>query len=75
MPSAPPELQAKWRDDASAIAHLKHAGFKLRRDWHWTLPYPDYLPTAEDNSALDYLFLEWDFGGIVREFPAQQENG
>lgn len=71
MPSGPPELHEKWCDhgpnqsgDANAIAFLEAAGYKLSRDWQWTLPSPGHAPTDEENSALDYLVLEWDFGRL-----------
>lgn len=72
MPSGPPELHEKWcardpegRGDMAAMGHLEAAGYKLGRDWHWTLPSPDHVPTAEELSALDYLVLEWDYGWLA----------
>lgn len=65
MPSGPPELQAKWGDDAAALKFLADRGYKLLRTWDHKKPTPDHVPDADENSALDYLFLEWDYGDAV----------
>jgi hypothetical protein len=65
MPSGPPELHAKWETDGNAIRYLESHGYTLLRNWHWRLPEPCHIETTEEKSALDYLWLEWDFGGVV----------
>lgn len=65
MPSGPVELHEKWGDDLSATAYLEKRGWKLMPGFVWRMPSQEYKPTAEENSAVDYLFLEWDYGGII----------
>jgi hypothetical protein len=55
----------EFDDDSEAIKHLEGAGFVMTRGFCWRKPSPDYKPTAQDNRALDYLWIEWDFGGLV----------
>lgn len=71
MPSGPPELHEKWRKHgpyegglANAVKYLEDRGFKLNRNWTWTAP--DRFLSTEESMAIDYLILEWDFGGIER---------
>ncbi len=71
MPSGPPELHDKWCEygptemgDVNAIKYLENRGFKLGRDFFWTAP--DRFISTEESMAIDYLILEWDFGGIRR---------
>lgn len=65
MPSAPPELQAEWPGgDLEAIQYLEAQGYRQTRAFGWRRPAPDHEPTERENSALDYLWLEWDWGGI-----------
>lgn len=72
MPSGPPELHEKWRKygphedsgDSNAIKFLKDRGWQLGRDWFWTQPHQSHVTTEDEASAIDYLVLEWDFGGI-----------
>lgn len=64
MPTASPELRARWPDDQAAMAHLRAAGYTLTPGWVWMLPTPDHKPTADERSAAQYLIEEWDFDGI-----------
>jgi hypothetical protein len=70
MPTADEELRREWRHydedggDRMAMRFLEDAGYRLRRDWQWTPPKPDHLPTDREVSAVYYLVDEWDFGGI-----------
>ena len=73
MPSGPPELHRYWCDkdpggngDWAAQAHLRARGYVLTRRWDWWIPFGREL-SDEDESAIRYLMLEWDFGGAVRE--------
>ena len=63
MPQATDQLREEWADDAVAMDYLKAAGYRLTRRWTWIVP-PNHLPTEKELRAVDYLFQEWDFGGI-----------
>lgn len=65
MPQSSNELRAEWSDD-TAIEFLKSAGYKLTREWSWIPPTPPREPTKRELRAVQYLFEEWDFQGIVR---------
>lgn len=67
MPQASDELRAKWGDDQTATKYLTDRGWKLseKHKWHWVKPTPDHVVTPDEDSALDYMCYEWDFGGIV----------
>lgn len=62
MPQSPPELRAKFPDgDLEALRVLKEnfvidqSGVIHPRAW-------GYEPTSRENEAIDYLWLEWDYG-------------
>lgn len=62
MPSAPPELAAKFpRGDEQAF-EIIDANFNTRRDGMIEPKVVGYKPTPEEDEALDYLWLEWDYG-------------
>lgn len=66
MPSATPELQAKWPGmDREAMQFLEAAGYTLTPGWEWIKPNPGHPPTEREISAMQYLIDEWDFGGMV----------
>lgn len=54
----------KWTSDKEAIDFLEKQGYKLRSGFTWQKPTPEHKPTMDENAALDYLWLEWDFGDI-----------
>jgi hypothetical protein len=68
MPSGPPELHRKWCDhgpyighgDSNALYYLAQRGLKPTRGGVFYIPHGRAL-TDEENSALDYLFMEWDY--------------
>ncbi len=66
MPQGPPELQEKWKDCSVAIEYLENRGYKLTKDRWWIPPTEAHQPTEEESEAMDYLILEWDFGGLVQ---------
>lgn len=72
MPSGPPELHEYWcaRDerggDIAAQHHLQSRGFTLTKTWSWRPPWGHQF-SDEDNSAINYLCWEWDFGGVEDE--------
>jgi len=68
VPQAPAHLQAKFRDDAEACDLLEGAGYTLYEDFTWRAPM-GYEPLLEELDAVEYLRLEWDFGGL-REWGA-----
>ncbi len=60
MPSAPPYLQEMFDNDSVALAIIgEHysvgKGFVIRPRT------PGYKATTQEEHALDYLWLEWDF--------------
>jgi hypothetical protein len=65
MPSGPPELHKKWKDDHTASQYLIDRGYVLTRDWQWDLPHSQYLMTGEEFEAIYYLVHEWDYGGFT----------
>ena len=74
MPSGPPELHRKWCDfgpydghgDSNALKYLADRGLKPNRGGVFVIPTQRCL-TGEENSALDYLFMEWDYATEIRD--------
>lgn len=63
-------------DDQTAHAFLKSRGYTLDDGFVYHPPTKDHKVTAQEGAALDYLWLEWDYGyspepqelkGIVNE--------
>lgn len=58
MPQAPEHLRASWNDFSAWLQlrpnFVERSGVILKK--------PGYKPTEDDFSAIDYLFLEWDYG-------------
>ena len=56
-------------DDFEAIRFLEGRGYTHTKPplpaFHWLLPTPNHTPTYDENAALDYLFDEWDYGGVI----------
>lgn len=73
MPQAPSDLQEKWGDDKKALDHLAKSGIKPDRGGMFHIEDGDKL-TAEDRSALDYLWLEWDYG-CKTIYPNHDDSG
>ncbi len=68
MPQAPDWLRRLWPGwDSQAIKHLEANGWTQGRGWTWVKPAPGYEPTPKDISAINYLILEFDWGGIADE--------
>ena len=73
MPTASPELRNRWMSeedaggDQTAMTFLNDRGYRLRRDWTWLTPTPDHVITEDEDSAILFLMMEWDFGGVTRE--------
>jgi hypothetical protein len=65
MPSGPPELHEKWGDDGAALRYLDQHGIKSDRGGMLHGPTDREL-TEEENSAVTYLVLEWDYGYTPR---------
>ena len=66
MPQSTPELQAEWGDDSTAVEYLKAAGYRLNRDWSWSLLDPLQRPTVKEIRAITYLIQEWDFAWLTK---------
>lgn len=65
MPQTTPERAARWPGaDTEAIEFLSEADYTLNRDWSWTRPNPDHVPTEREIDAIVYLMEEWDFDGL-----------
>lgn len=54
-----------YNDDYEAVKFLESRGYVLTSDFNWIKPNPQYKPTAEESKALDYLWLEWDYGDVT----------
>ena len=73
MPSATPELRARWWPDddetgtQTATRFLEERGYRLDRAWMWVTPTPDHVITEDEDSAIVYLITEWDYGGVRRK--------
>lgn len=72
MPTAPEFLRRQWMTEESAgddraMDYLKKKGYYLTSEWLWIKPSPNHVVTREENSAIAFLVLEWDFGGIVAD--------
>jgi len=61
MPSGPAELHERWGGDAAALQHLHDRGYGETPSG-LLVPPRDHEASDDDNSALNYLFLEWDYG-------------
>lgn len=59
MPQGPADLHHKWGDCSNALAQL---GDRFTNTAGVIRPKDGTIPTDEDLSAINYLFLEWDFG-------------
>ncbi len=59
MPQGPAHLHAKWGDCRNALGFL---GGRFKCVDGLIRPLSGTIPTAEELEAIDYLFLEWDFG-------------
>lgn len=55
----------EFEDDNEAIKFLQSRGYILTKSWDWQKPKPDHNPTDAERAAAQYLFEEWDFGGII----------
>ena len=61
MPSGPAHLHERWGHDGAALAHLESVGLKPNRGGIFQISRSKQL-SETDISALDYLFMEWDYG-------------
>lgn len=76
MPSGPPDLHEKWCNfgpysglgDSNALHYLAERGLRPNQGGIFMIPH-DRITTDEENSALDYLFLEWDYGSEIERCP------
>lgn len=70
MPQASEELRREWMasdadSDAVACRYLEAQGYRQTREWQWIKPKPDHVITEKEGRALQFLFEEWDYGGVV----------
>lgn len=59
MPQATNDLKKRWLSDGCALSQL---GKNFTYSAGIIRPVLGYTPTADDISAIDYLFQEWDYG-------------
>ncbi len=64
MPQGPQELQDEWNSCENAVEFLRGAGFVHTSRFTWI---PPREPTEQEWRAIDYLIMEWDWGGIDKE--------
>jgi len=73
MPQSSDEMRERaiemWGaiDAGHAMSWLTDRGYKMTQTYGWIKPSPDYEPTKDEYFAIDFLFFEWDFGGIVED--------
>lgn len=60
MPQGPAHSHEKWESDSDALRFLAERGLKPNRGGVFEIPIAREI-TAEENSALDYLWMEWDY--------------
>ena len=67
MPMAPDDMRARWDgpNDKKALAHLEEGGYVLDDQYWWSHPDPDWEPSDEDWDAMNFMILEWDYGGYA----------
>ena len=66
MPQAPEFLRKRWGlFETAAERYLKSRGFILTRQWEWIAP--DRKLTEKELSAINFLILEWDYGGVLND--------
>lgn len=66
MPQATEELRAEWGiDDGPVIKWLQDRGWQYTQNWEWIKPSLDYKPTGKEIRAIEFLFQEWDWGGLA----------
>lgn len=60
--------QSRWNpepeSDTEAIEFLEKAGYRCLKGFTWTKPTRDHVVSKDENIAIWYLFLEWDWGGL-----------
>lgn len=67
MPQTSDEHRARWPGgDEQACDYLREAGYSYDRNWCWHMPLGRTEPTDRELDAIDYMCLEWDWGGLVR---------
>jgi hypothetical protein len=72
MPQAPDWLRESWGGkqgvgDDKAIEYLESKGYTLTGDHVWNKPNEEHKVTKEENQAILFLMMEWDYGGIEEE--------
>lgn len=60
-----PISNRQFESDHEAIDFLKEHGYVLAQGFIWHKPKVGYTPTPDEAAALNYLFLEWDFGDAI----------
>ena len=72
MTKASDELREKWGGrggfgEEKAMGFLYSRGYRLTHGWEWEKPAPEHVVSDDEAEAIQFLFEEWDFGGIVDE--------
>ena len=72
MPEATERLREAMRSRFGTIdagppqRYLEERGFVLLPNWCWEAPSLKHPLTDNEEECLEFLFQEWDFGGLVR---------
>lgn len=61
MPQAPDYLRKQFADDGEALDAIR-VGYYVDKGFIIRPRYKGYEPSERENNALDYLWLEWDYG-------------
>lgn len=61
MPAGPPELQEEFGTDSAALKVIEE-NYTFGKGFIISPKVEGYKPTPLENRALDYLWLEWDWG-------------
>ncbi len=67
MPQATEELRRRWHgpSDITATKFLEARGYTLNDSFEWVAP-EGHEPTEEELSAMEFMFQEWDYGGLAK---------
>lgn len=55
------EYYTDWKNDGEAWRYLKLHGYNCTKQF-MIKPPKNHTPTEKENSAIDYLVSEWDWG-------------
>lgn len=67
MPQATRELRARWDGPGfeKALDFLRERGYRLTGDWCWVPPTNSPTIPEDEESAIQFMIEEWDYGGWI----------